>query len=144
MALYLPGMTGLLAAAIAWGVAVVLLLIGTAAAGRNAALEVRMITGWGVLCVVLTLWGVFVPASLRIPAAAIVTAAGQSFHLALYDSLYIPRGSSIEITAKESVDVAEFSADVAGDYRLKFVPYADVTSDPSLRFKNPSIPSLIV
>lgn len=75
MALYLPGMTGLLAVAIAWGIAAVLLLIGTTAAGRNAAPEVRVVAGWGALCIVLTLWGVFVPASLRIPAVAIVIAA---------------------------------------------------------------------
>lgn len=75
MALYLPGLTGLLAVVITWGVAAVLLLIGTAAAGRNAAAEVRVIAGWGALCVVLTLCGVFVPVSLRVPAAAIVVAA---------------------------------------------------------------------
>src|SRR5262245_27185739 len=75
MALYLPGFTGLLAVAIAWGVAVVLLLMGTAAGGRNATPEVRLISGWGALCIVLTLWGIFVPASLRVPTVAIVIAA---------------------------------------------------------------------
>jgi hypothetical protein len=75
MALYLPGLTGLLAAAIAWGIAAVLLLIGTAAAGRGTVPEVRLVAGWGALCIVLTLWGIFVPASLRIPAAAIVIVA---------------------------------------------------------------------
>src|SRR5215469_16053771 len=75
MALYLPGVTGFSAMAIAWSIAAALLLIGTAAAGRGAAPEVRVIAGWGVSCVVLTLWGVFVPASLQIPAVAIVIAA---------------------------------------------------------------------
>ncbi len=68
--------------------------------------------------------------------AAIINAGGQSFHLAQYDSIYIPRGASIEVTAKGPVDIAEFSSDVSGDYPLKFVPYADVTKDPSLRFSN--------
>jgi hypothetical protein len=75
MALYLPGLAGLLAVVLAWGVAAVLLLTGTAVTGRNVAPELRVIAGWGALCVVLTLWGVFVPASLRVPAAAIVLAA---------------------------------------------------------------------
>ena len=75
MTLYLPGLTGVLAVAIAWGVAAVLLLIGTAAAGRRAAPEVRLVAGWGALCIVLTLWGIFIPASLRIPAVAVTVAA---------------------------------------------------------------------
>jgi 5-deoxy-glucuronate isomerase len=66
--------------------------------------------------------------------AATVTAARQSFEMVQYDSIYIPRGASIEVAAKGSVDIAEFSSDVTGDYPLKFVPYADVTKDPALRF----------
>ncbi len=75
MALYLPGLENLLAVGITWGVAAILLLIGTAAAGRGAAAEFRIGAGWGALCLVLTLWGVFLPLSLRVPAIAVVVAA---------------------------------------------------------------------
>ena len=75
MALYLPGLTNLLAVVITWGIAVILLLLGTAVGGRNAAAEYRLVSGWGALCVVLTLWGVFLPWSLRVPAIAVVVAA---------------------------------------------------------------------
>src|SRR5215469_7112904 len=74
MALYLPGLTGLLAVAITWGIGAVLLLGGTAFAGNRSAPEFRITAGWGALCVALTLWGVFVPASLRVPAIALLAA----------------------------------------------------------------------
>ena len=75
MALYLPGLTNLLAVVITWGIAAVLLLIGTAVGGRSAAAEFRIGAGWGAFCGVLTMWGVFLPLSLRIPAAGVVIAA---------------------------------------------------------------------
>jgi hypothetical protein len=75
MALYIPGLENLLAVVITWGIAAILLLIGTAVAGRGAAAEFRIGAGWGALCLVLTLWGVFLPLSLRIPAIAVAVAA---------------------------------------------------------------------
>ena len=75
MALYLPGFAGILAVGITWAIAAVLLLIGTGVAGTDNAPEYRIVAGWGALCLVLTLWGVFVPASLCIPAIAIVALA---------------------------------------------------------------------
>jgi hypothetical protein len=74
MALYLPGLANLLAVAITWGIAAILLLIGTAVGGRDAA-EFRIGAGWGAFCLVLTLWGVFLPLSLRIPVVAVVIVA---------------------------------------------------------------------
>src|SRR5262249_4915083 len=44
-----------------------------------------------------------------------VTAAGQEFTLKQYDATYIPRDSSIKLSA-DSVDVAEFSSDVKEKY----------------------------
>ena len=70
--------------------------------------------------------------------AATVKALDQSFDLMQYDSIYIPRGASIRVVPKGAVDIAEFSSDVAGDYPLKFVPYADVTANPALKFANGS------
>jgi hypothetical protein len=75
MALYIPGFENILAVVITWGIAAALLLIGTALCGCRAAPEYRIAAGWGALCLVLTLWGVFVPMSLRVPAAAAVGVA---------------------------------------------------------------------
>jgi 5-deoxy-glucuronate isomerase len=63
-----------------------------------------------------------------------VTACGSSFSLGLYDSLYVPRDSSIEVSG-ESCDLAEISAPVEHSYPLQFIPYASVKSDPGLHFK---------
>jgi hypothetical protein len=75
MALYLPGWANIAAVVITWAIGGLLLLLGTAVEGRRAAPEFRIGAGWGALCVVLTLWGVFAPWSLRLPAMAIVIAA---------------------------------------------------------------------
>ena len=75
MALYLPGFANLLAVIITWGLGAVLLLCGTGVGGNRAAPEFRIGAGWGALCLVLTLWGVFVPVSLRIPAIVVAVAA---------------------------------------------------------------------
>src|ERR1700734_909418 len=80
MALYLPGpdlpgLGNLLAVVVTWAIGLVLWLLGTGLNGDRAAPEFRIAAGWGALCVVLTLWGAFVPWSLRIPAVAVVLAA---------------------------------------------------------------------
>ena len=75
MALYIPGLENLLAVIVTWGIGAVLLLIGTALNGSCTEPEYRIAAGWGALCVALTLWGVFVPASLRVPAVALPVAA---------------------------------------------------------------------
>jgi 5-deoxy-glucuronate isomerase len=64
-----------------------------------------------------------------------VKARGSRFTLGLYDSLYIPRDSKIEVTAEPSVDLAEISAPVEHAYPLQFIPYAQVKADPGLHFK---------
>jgi 5-deoxy-glucuronate isomerase len=63
-----------------------------------------------------------------------VTVDGKSFDLGQYDSMYIPRGSSIEIQTSQQVDIAEFSSDVEGRYPLQLVPYAEVSKNPTLKF----------
>jgi 5-deoxy-glucuronate isomerase len=63
-----------------------------------------------------------------------VTSDGTSFDLGKYDSIYIPRDSSIEVETSDRVDIAEFSCQVAGRYPLKLVPYAEVCKDPTLKF----------
>ncbi len=64
-----------------------------------------------------------------------VNADGQSNTLGQYDSIYLPRDTSVEITTGSSVDLVECSAEVENKYPLQVVKYADVEKDGSLRFK---------
>jgi 5-deoxy-glucuronate isomerase len=64
----------------------------------------------------------------------IVQASGETFHLTQYDSIYIPRDNRIVVSTSSSVDFAEFSCDVADRYPMRFVPYADLMKDPTLKF----------
>lgn len=64
-----------------------------------------------------------------------IKAEGQSNTLGQYDSIYIPRDSSVEITTSSSVDLVECSAEVENRYPLQVVRYADVEKDASLKFK---------
>ncbi|MGE0746195.1 MAG: hypothetical protein AB7K86_13145 [Rhodospirillales bacterium] len=68
---YLPAWRDLASLAGVLVAALLLTGLGTLAAGRRALPEVRLVAGWGVLCLVLTAWAVAAPASLRIPAAAL-------------------------------------------------------------------------
>jgi 5-deoxy-glucuronate isomerase len=54
--------------------------------------------------------------------------------LNLYDAIYIPRDSSVEVSTDSSVDLAEFSAEVANRYPLQIVPFSQVEKDPGLKF----------
>jgi len=70
-----------------------------------------------------------------------VTVARESFDLAPYDALYVPRDSAIEVApAADGCDLAEFSAPVEHRYPLQFVSYADARRDAGLHF-NPGEPS---
>ena len=60
--------------------------------------------------------------------------AGEKFRLGQYDAIYIPRDGAIEVTTDGKVDLAEFSAEVENRYPLRFVPYAEVAKDPTLKF----------
>ena len=63
-----------------------------------------------------------------------VTVNSRETALGQYDSIYIPRDSSVVVTTRSRVDLAEFSADVSGKYPLQVVRYADVEKDPGLYF----------
>ena len=75
---YLPQLRDLAGLAVTWGLGLVLVFAGTGLTGRRFGFESRMLAGWGALCIVLTLWGVLVPASLRWPAIAFVIAAAAT------------------------------------------------------------------
>jgi hypothetical protein len=72
---YFPHLQDLLALVTTWAIGAVLLLAGAGLTGNRVAPEFQIGAGWGILCLVLTMWGVFVPLSLRYPAAAFVIAA---------------------------------------------------------------------
>jgi hypothetical protein len=72
---YFPHLQDLLAVVTTWAIGAVLLLAGAGLTGNRVAPEFQIGAGWGILCLVLTSWGVFVPLSLRYPAAAFVIAA---------------------------------------------------------------------
>jgi 5-deoxy-glucuronate isomerase len=65
---------------------------------------------------------------------AAVTVDGTDVPLGKYDAIYIPRDSSVTITTKTSVDIAEFSADVDNRYPLQIVRSAEIARDPGLKF----------
>ena len=55
---------------------------------------------------------------------ALVEVAGQTFTLAPYDALYVPRDHEIRVPAPDAAacDLAEVSAPVTGQYPLQFLP----------------------
>jgi 5-deoxy-glucuronate isomerase len=64
-----------------------------------------------------------------------VETGGQKYALALYDSLYVPRDSSLTVTpGANGVDLAEVAAPVTGTYPVQLVRYSDVQQNPSLHF----------
>jgi 5-deoxy-glucuronate isomerase len=66
--------------------------------------------------------------------SAKVSTGGDTFELSRYDSVYVPRDSSItvEVNDEEGCDLAEISAPVENRYPLKFVAFADIRQNPSL------------
>jgi 5-deoxy-glucuronate isomerase len=67
--------------------------------------------------------------------SAHVRANDDSFTLAKYDSLYVPRDASVEISAgSDGCDVAEIAAPVERQYPMQVVRFADVQKDSGLRF----------
>jgi 5-deoxy-glucuronate isomerase len=65
---------------------------------------------------------------------AIVTVDQKDIQVGQYDAIYMPRDCSVTVTTKASVDIAEFSADVANRYPLRVVHAADISKDPGLMF----------
>ena len=74
---YIPAMPDLIGLAGLFIVLVMFVAIGAIGAGRQAP-EASLVAGWGLAAIVLTVWGVLTPASMRIPLAglALVALAG--------------------------------------------------------------------
>jgi 5-deoxy-glucuronate isomerase len=58
----------------------------------------------------------------------------REIELGLHDAVYLPRGSSVEVSTETEVDLVECAAEVTGDYPLQVIRYADVAKTPSLKF----------
>ena len=65
---------------------------------------------------------------------ATVTVDGKRYPLEQYDSIYIPRDSSVEVSTDSEVDLAEFSAEVSNKYPLQVVRFAEIEKNPGLKF----------
>jgi 5-deoxy-glucuronate isomerase len=63
-----------------------------------------------------------------------VSVDGVSHTIHQYDAIYVPRGSTVEVTADSSVDLVECAAEVTGDYPLQLVPYEQVKQNPAQKF----------
>jgi 5-deoxy-glucuronate isomerase len=66
--------------------------------------------------------------------SARVSTGGETFELSRYDSVYVPRDSSVKVEpiGAGGCDLAEISAPVANRYPLKFVAFADVRQNSNL------------
>jgi 5-deoxy-glucuronate isomerase len=64
-----------------------------------------------------------------------VTVEQQKIALERYDSIYIPRDSSVAVSTDGSVDLAEISADVAKRYPLQIARAADLAKDSKLDYR---------
>lgn len=64
-----------------------------------------------------------------------VVVDGTPYSLDTYDGMYIPRGSTVQISTKTQVDLVECAADVEGDYPLQVIRYAEISRDPALKFR---------
>jgi 5-deoxy-glucuronate isomerase len=65
---------------------------------------------------------------------ALVKVAGQAVSLGRFDSIYVPRDSSIEVSTETQVDIAEFSADVQNKYPVQVVRFEEIQKDSGLVF----------
>jgi len=65
---------------------------------------------------------------------AVVSVGQKDIDIGRHDAIYVPRDSSVTITTKTVVDIAEFSADVDNHYPLQVVRSADLAKDPGLKF----------
>lgn len=63
-----------------------------------------------------------------------VNTAGAEYTLERFDAFYIPRDSKIDVSTKSTVDFAELSAEVKGNYPLQVVRYAEISKDSSMSF----------
>ena len=67
--------------------------------------------------------------------SATVAVGSENATLSQYDSIYIPRDSTVKVSSDATADLAEFSAEVDKRYPLQVVKFAQVSGDPALKFR---------
>lgn len=77
--------------------------------------------------------GVRETAIVCLDGQAEVEIGNQRFVLGKYDAAYLPKASQVRLHGN-AADLAEFSAEVEGDYPLQVVKYDDVRHDKTLHF----------
>jgi len=87
--IYLPHLPDVLAVFVTLAIGAVVFLAGGGLTGNRILPEFQIGAGWGALCLMLTGWGVYLPWSLRYPAAAF-----GLFGLAVLVSRRRPRGGA--------------------------------------------------
>ncbi len=73
-------------------------------------------------------------ALLCMRGACRVSVGSTGYDIGLYDAIYIPRGSFVEVTTRGEVDLVEIAAEVTGDYPLQVIRYTELAKDPKLKF----------
>ena len=67
--------------------------------------------------------------------SARVKVEGQTFTLSRFDTLYVPRDASVEVTpGSDGCDLAEVAAPVAKRHPVQFVAFSEVQQNPGLHF----------
>lgn len=63
-----------------------------------------------------------------------VTTGGKTFDLRQYDSVYVPRDSTIEVSSDGEFDLAEIGSPVEKKYPLQFIAFDEIRKNESLHF----------
>lgn len=81
MSAWLPDLHAVLGLAGTWVVLLVFLALGSAVTARRMLPEVQLIAGWGLVCLVLTVWGVATPLVLGLPVIVLSLLAAACLFL---------------------------------------------------------------
>jgi 5-deoxy-glucuronate isomerase len=67
--------------------------------------------------------------------SAQIKAEDKKYNLTKFDTLYVPRDTSVDVTAgPDGCDLAEIASPVATRHPVQFIAYTDVQKDPGLHF----------
>jgi 5-deoxy-glucuronate isomerase len=79
---------------------------------------------------------------IGLKGSATVRTGDQSFTLGRFDSLYVPRDASIDVTpGPDGCDLAEVAAPVEQTYPVQFIPFENIQQDPGLHLNVGAAPN---